>query len=71
MKWISVKERMPYDRILCVVRFYNDTIELMRFDGKDWWEISNRMSVSDAKISDEMWPTHWYPTLDVKDIPDD
>ena len=42
MKWIGVGKKLPEPDTLCLVCHYNNHREILRYDGCDWWEVSNR-----------------------------
>ncbi len=64
MGWVSVKERLPGADQHCLVCHYNSWREILRFDGANWWNVSNRFDREDEIISTEFWPDYWMPLPD-------
>ena len=45
--------------VTCYVVHYNRLHEILKWDGKDWWEISGYLSKPDTKVNKKGWPDFW------------
>jgi len=80
MRWISCLERMPDDKVLCLLLIQRDTTKKKGRKGANGYRFSTPQVVLKRYFKHHKWPwncqqgkivTHWAPVLDPLDLLDD